>query len=309
MAENKINHEKFVRALPGTGGVQSDIAAKLGVTRGRVTQFLDQFPEMRDMLNQERQKLIDVAENVYKEALSLQTKDTPKKTLPERVKRDNMRLKLKAAEKVVTTLGKNRGWIPKEEREMSGSVDHTFGPLKINVNMPKISAKELKPQAPKIRIAIAGIPKAGKTTLSEEMKKSFTNCPSLQLLHTDDIVKKFDWSGASKEVSTWFNKAEFIIEGSVVPRALREWMKENTGKPCDKLIWLHEPYEELSQSQKVIAKGCLTVMKEIRLDLINRGVKIVENVKKKEAQKPIIKEGESQEEKKVATTEPAKKET
>lgn len=305
MAENKINHEKFIKALPGTAGVQSDIAAKLGVTRGRVTQFLDKFPEMRDMVNQERQRLIDVAENVFKEALSLQTKDTPKKTLTERVKRDNMRIKLKAAEKVVTTLGKNRGWIPKEEREMSGSVDHTFGPLKINVNMPNIPAKESKPQAPKMRVAIAGIPNSGMTTLSKEMQMN----TGVKVFHTDDIVKKFDWSGASKEVSTWFDKAEFIIEGSVVPRALRKWMKENTGKPCDKLIWLHEPYEELSQSQKAIAKGCLTVMKEIRLDLINRGVKIVDNVKKKEEIKTEPKEGEQQKEKEVAATEPAKEET
>lgn len=299
MAENKINHAKFIKALPGTAGVQSDIAAKLGVTRGRVTQFLDQFPEMREVLNQERQKLIDVAENVYKEALSLQTRDVKgKRALPERVKRDNMRLKLKAADKVVSTLGKNRGWIPKEEREMSGSVDHTFGPLKINVNMPKVSAKENKPQAPKMRIAIAGIPKAGKTTLSKEME-SKPNCA--KVFHTDDIIDKFDWSGASEEVSKWFNKDEFLIEGVAVPRALRKWLNKNKGKPCDKLIWLHEPYEKLSPGQKAMAGGCFKVMREIRFDLINRGVKIVENVKKKE--------GKPQEEKKVANKPPAQKET
>lgn len=153
MAENRINNNKFKEALKGTAGVQSDIAKKLGVTRGRVTQFIDKFPKMRELVNEERQKLIDVAENVYKEALSLQTRDTKDKTLPAKDYRDNMRIKLKAAEKVVTTLGKDRGWIPKEERELSGQVEHTFTPIKINVIMPddNVNKKEASKIEPKKR--------------------------------------------------------------------------------------------------------------------------------------------------------------
>ena len=166
MAVNRINQEKFKEALKGTAGVQSDIAAKLGVDRSAVTHFLNKHPKMRELLEQERQKLIDVAENVYKEALSLQTKDTREKRLPTQVKRDNMRLKLKAAERVVGTLGKGRGWVPREEREHSGEIAHNFEAVKINVIMPKNNVEKKETQAPNPK------PKEGKSNQEKKVGDS-----------------------------------------------------------------------------------------------------------------------------------------
>lgn len=138
----RINLDVFKEALKGTAGVLSDVAAKLNVSRAAVSLYVQRTPKAAVMAQQEREKLIDVAENVFKEALSLQTKDTKDKKLGAQVKRDNMRLKLKAAEKVVTTLGKKRGWIPREERELSGEISHTFEPVKINVIMPNVKKEE-----------------------------------------------------------------------------------------------------------------------------------------------------------------------
>ena len=75
-----------------------------------------------------------------------------------------------------------------------------------------------------MKIAIAGVPKAGKTTLAEEIPGD--------PFHTDELMKTFTWSGASQEISYWFDKKQFLIEGVAVPRALRKWLKANEGKPC-----------------------------------------------------------------------------
>jgi len=122
----------------------------------------------------------------------------------------------------------------------------------------------------KIKIAIAGIPKAGKTTLSKEISNG-------EVFHTDDLIKTKEWSAASLEISTWFNKeGPFIIEGVAVPRALRKWLRAHEkGKPCDKLIWLKNPYIKLSPGQETMAKGCIKVMDEIKEELRGRGVEIM----------------------------------
>lgn len=140
MSSVKVTADKFKSAIIGTGGVYSDVAKKLGCHRSAITLFLQKNPKLLEAVREERARLIDVAENVYKEALSLTTNDAK---LDERTRNNRMKLKLKAAEKVVTTLGKDRGWIPREQRELSGDVSHNMGPIKINVIMPK-NVKEKK---------------------------------------------------------------------------------------------------------------------------------------------------------------------
>ena len=60
----KITIKTFTKALEGSGGNQSTIAQKIGVTRGAITIFLSKHPKMRELLNTEAERIIDVAENV-----------------------------------------------------------------------------------------------------------------------------------------------------------------------------------------------------------------------------------------------------
>lgn len=132
-----------------------------------------------------------------------------------------------------------------------------------------------------MKIAIAGLPKAGKTTLAKEINFKHT-------YHTDDLIETHKWSEVSQEVSEWFNKKEFVIEGVAVARALRKWLKKNNnGVPCDILILLEKPYVELSKGQQTMAKGCITVMNEIKQELIDRGVRIQTKWEKKD-QKELL---------------------
>lgn len=124
-----------------------------------------------------------------------------------------------------------------------------------------------------MRIAIAGSPQSGKTTLSRTL--------NLTTKHTDDLIE-LDWSEASKKVSYWFDDLEIeIIEGVAVPRALRKWLSRNKeGKPVDKVIYLSNSYHKLTKGQETMAKGCRTVWNEILPELLERGVVIEDDVVK-----------------------------
>ena len=121
-----------------------------------------------------------------------------------------------------------------------------------------------------MKIAIAGSPKAGKTTISKKYR---------QVIHTDDFIH-LGWSEASEHISNIINNNNFdVIEGVSVPRAIRKWIKkncDNSKKPFDKIIYMHTPYIKLSDGQERMRKGELKVWNEIKNELIKRGVEIEE---------------------------------
>ena len=117
-----------------------------------------------------------------------------------------------------------------------------------------------------MRICITGGPRTGKTTLSRRMGSALVR-------HTDDLIGKLDWSGASREVARWFgHPGPWIIEGVAVPRALRKWLAAHQGKPCDRVIVLTKAYTALDPGQATMAKGVNTVWREIQPILRARGV-------------------------------------
>ncbi len=127
----------------------------------------------------------------------------------------------------------------------------------------------------KQRVVIGGVPRARKTTLSTFIGEA--GAPVLR--HTDDLIESHGWSEASAEVATWFDvPGPWVIEGVATIRALRKWMKRHDNDldaPCDVLIWMPRPVEELEGGRASLAKGCCTVYAEIASDLEDRGVEIV----------------------------------
>lgn len=117
----------------------------------------------------------------------------------------------------------------------------------------------------RMRIAIIGGPRTGKTTLG----KKLAEVTGLPYRSTDETLGMFDhlpekerWSAASAEVSKWLNGSSWIIEGVALPRALRKWRDRNDGEsaPVDKIIYLQKPFEELKPGQMSMTKGVATVM-------------------------------------------------
>lgn len=124
-----------------------------------------------------------------------------------------------------------------------------------------------------MKILIVGVPKAGKTTLAAKIGAE----TKFREYHTDDIIDNSRFIDHAFVVKAWFEKeGPWIIEGCIVPRALRKWLQMHTGKPCDQLFWMANPKEELSKEQTTFAKGCLKVIDEIREELIKRGVRVEE---------------------------------
>jgi len=98
----RINQKKFKEALKDSGGNQSTIAQKIGVTRGAITHFINRNPKMRKLLEIEAERIIDVAENVIDHDI-VKNKNI-----------DSSKWKLLNSKR-----GKSRGYGPKTEMEHS----------------------------------------------------------------------------------------------------------------------------------------------------------------------------------------------
>lgn len=118
------------------------------------------------------------------------------------------------------------------------------------------------------RIVIAGVPRAGKTTLA--LSGDYPG----RVLHTDDLIRPHAWSEVSAEAAEWFDEpGPWVIEGVAAVRALRKWLSWHpTGRPCDRVLWLGTPRHELGKGQSALAKGCWTVWDGIRNEVRARGV-------------------------------------
>ena len=67
----RISKKKFKEACKGSAGVQTVIAKSIGVTRGAIFLYLKRHPEMRKFLDEEGDKLVDIAEhNIHKEIVA-----------------------------------------------------------------------------------------------------------------------------------------------------------------------------------------------------------------------------------------------
>lgn len=119
-----------------------------------------------------------------------------------------------------------------------------------------------------MRILIAGIPSAGKSTFAETLGLKLGIVPR----HTDSLIH-LGWSEASAAAALWIAEpGPWIIEGVAVGRALRKWLAANEGAPADAVYWM--PFERvpLTKGQTTMANGCITVWGEVMKSLALRGV-------------------------------------
>ena len=121
---------------------------------------------------------------------------------------------------------------------------------------------------------IAGGPRTGKTTLSNEL------AGIAPVWHTDDLVGVAGWSESSAEVAKWMHRpGPWIIEGVTAVRALRKFMRNCPGKqPCDAVLWRPRAFVHLTPGQDRMRKACRTIMNEIAPELAARGVRVVEDL-------------------------------
>ena len=109
----KLNKKIFKNALSGSYGVQAVIAKKLNLSRSTITKFLNKHPNMKILCVQEREKIIDVAENRLFKAANNGDKW--------------------AIDKIISTIGKGRGYIETQEQ----SIEHKGDQIKIIIEEKK----------------------------------------------------------------------------------------------------------------------------------------------------------------------------
>jgi len=100
----KINKTKFINALDKTGGILTQIANNLSVTRKTVYEFIDRNPDVIPFIEHEREKILDVMENSM---------------INKAIKGD-----FKAQKFYLKTIGKHRGFTERVETELSGAIDN-----------------------------------------------------------------------------------------------------------------------------------------------------------------------------------------
>jgi len=105
----RLNQKTFKEALIDSGGNQSIIARKLGKARSTITMYLNKNPKMRELLEAEAERVIDVAENIVDSEI------VTKKDL------DTAKWKLTNSKR-----GKARGYGQKQELEHTGATGATF---------------------------------------------------------------------------------------------------------------------------------------------------------------------------------------
>ena len=120
----RINQKLFKLALVDSGGNQSTIAKKLGVTRGAITHYLKKNPKMRALLEIEAERIIDVAENVIDHEI-VKKRDV-----------DSAKWKLTNSKR-----GKARGYGQKQELNIGGD-------LPVQINLVEKSVEEIKDGKP-----------------------------------------------------------------------------------------------------------------------------------------------------------------
>lgn len=115
MAGNKLNMKKIRNAIPGSGGIISEIARRCGTTRQAVYNFLAKKPKLYEEIEVEKEMVLDVAEVGLINFIKGRTDKNGKVIIPQ---------DLNAIKYYLSTQGKERGYTTKSEHEHSGEVAH-----------------------------------------------------------------------------------------------------------------------------------------------------------------------------------------
>ena len=114
--KNKYTYEQVKDAIKKAGGFISMACKSLGCTRKTIYNYLDKYPELKDVVNDIREHYLDIAEA----------------SLIQKVKDGNTTELLF----YLKTQGKNRGYVEKQQLDLS-SGDNQINKVEIEIVKPK----------------------------------------------------------------------------------------------------------------------------------------------------------------------------
>lgn len=113
----KLTVEKVRKAIDGSQGSITEIARRCKVSRLSIYNFMERYPTLKEEITQEKEIVLDANEDRLQEiALLGDIKDSTT---------------LSAVKFYLSTKGKKRGYVEKQEIEHSGT------DMKIQINIPK----------------------------------------------------------------------------------------------------------------------------------------------------------------------------
>jgi predicted transcriptional regulator len=118
----RITKTNFKKAMEGSAGILANIARKLNVSRSAVTQFVQNNPDIQEMLKEEEESINDLAEAKLIQKLN---------------EADIHAIKFR-----LTTKAKNRGYIEKQE------IDLNLTPVTVSFNDPENPYPRIKESKP-----------------------------------------------------------------------------------------------------------------------------------------------------------------
>lgn len=104
---------QFIAAIPGTSGIVSTIAKKVGCSWNTAKGFIDNYPTVKAAWEAEREALLDLSESVIANNIKLGLKQQQETQAP---------VDTSDAKWVLSRLGKGRGYNEKQEIEHSGEM-------------------------------------------------------------------------------------------------------------------------------------------------------------------------------------------
>lgn len=75
---NQYKAQQFIDAIPGTGGIVSKIAAKVGCSWHTARKYIDNYPTIKQAYDDECEKVLDAAESVIIKKITEEDEQTAK---------------------------------------------------------------------------------------------------------------------------------------------------------------------------------------------------------------------------------------
>ena len=117
--KKRYSYAEVVDVIQKSEGVRTTICKLLDCSQTQLRNYLEEHPELKQVMLDAREQILDLAESVIRENLT-QT--------------ENPELRQKAAEFTLKTIGRHRGWAIGDYPAMQVNVSKTGDDIKVQLN-------------------------------------------------------------------------------------------------------------------------------------------------------------------------------
>ena len=117
--KKRYSYDEVVDVIQKSEGVRTTICKLLDCSQTQLRNYLEEHPELKQVMLDAREQILDLAESVIRENLT-QT--------------ENPELRQKAAEFTLKTIGRNRGWAIGDYPAMQVNVSKTGDDVRVQLN-------------------------------------------------------------------------------------------------------------------------------------------------------------------------------